>query len=300
MLGEFAALGAAVSWAVSAMLYGKALQEARPISANIVRLACTAAILSMFLVILGKLNVAMSLSAGVILLAGVSGIIGLGLGDTLYMISLKSVGVARAIPITCTYPLFNLLWAAFLVGEPITWPVVLGAVVIVSGVLLLSYELKARSSETNRRDLFKGVAFALATAIAWSISITMINMAVKETADLDHALVVNTVRVAAVAVALLAASPVIDRGLGFRRMSRKAVATLVAGGLVALGLGWLFLTYSFVETFESRAVPISSTTPLFSTLAGIALLREKVKAAHVLGSIAIVAGIFMMFLIPAG
>ncbi len=285
MLGELAALGAAVSWTVSAMLYRKALRQAKPVTANIIRLTCTAAILFTFLVVLGKMGIAMSLPAGVVVLAGVSGIIGLGLGDTLYMVSLKSIGVARSVPITCTYPLFSLLWAAFLVGEPVTWPVVLGAVTIVSGVLLLSYEPKADSSETGRRGLFKGVAFALATAIAWSISMTMINLAVKETSDLDHALVINTVRVTVAALALLAASPMIDRGASFRKVNRKTVATLAAGGLVALGLGWFFLTYSFVETLESRAVPISSTMPLFSTLTGIALLHEKVKPTHVLGSI---------------
>lgn len=281
------------------MLYRKALQQAKPVSANIVRLTCTAAILLAFLVVLGKLSVAMNLPAGVVVLAGASGIIGLGVGDTLYMVSLRNIGVARTVPITCTYPLFTLLWATFLVGEPVTWPVVLGAVAIVSGVLLLSYEPKTGNSETNRRDLFKGVAFALATAIMWSISITMINLAVKETSDLDHAFVINTVRVAVVALALLVASPMIDRGLGFQKVSRKTVATLVAGGLVALGVGWFCLTYSFVETLESRAVPISSTTPLFSTLAGIALLHEKVKATHVLGSITIVIGFFTIFLIPA-
>jgi DME family drug/metabolite transporter len=299
MLGELAALGAALSWTVSSMLYRKALKQVKPVSANIVRLTCTAAILLAFLVVLGKLGVAMNFPDGVVVLAGVSGIIGLGVGDTLYMVSLRSIGVVRSVPITCTYPLFSLLWATFLVGEPVTWPIVLGAVVIVSGVLLLSYEPKTGSSETGRRDLFKGVIFALATAIAWSISITMINLAVKETSDLDHALVINTVRVAVVALALLAASPIIDRGLGFRKMNRRTVATLVAGGIVALGVGWFCLTYSFTQTLESRAVPISSTTPLFSTLTGIALLHEKVKATHVLGSIVIVIGIFMIFLVPA-
>jgi len=57
------------------------------------------------------------------------------------------------------------------------------------------------------------------------------------------------------------------------------------------------LTYSFVLTLESRAVPISSTTPLFSTLAGVALLREKVSAKNVAGAIIIVVGISLIFLV---
>jgi drug/metabolite transporter (DMT)-like permease len=39
MIGELTALGAAISWAVSALFYKKAVEAAKPISANIIRLA---------------------------------------------------------------------------------------------------------------------------------------------------------------------------------------------------------------------------------------------------------------------
>jgi len=125
----------------------------------------------------------------------------------------------------------------------------------------------------------------------------MMGMAVKETPDLDNALVINAVRVIAIAVSFLAISPIVDRGLGFLKMNRKTVATLIAGGIVALGLGWFFLSYSFVGTSQSRAVPISSTTPLFSTLASIVLLHEKVTVKNAAGSAIIVIGIFLIFLV---
>lgn len=296
-MGELAALGAALSWTVSAMLYGKALSETKPLSANVVRLTCTSAVLVVFLAVIGKLGVLTSLSADVAVLAGISGVIGLGVGDTLYMMSLKSIGVARAVPITCTYPLFSLIWAARFKGELVTLPVGLGAITIVLGIWLLSQENKTNNAGIQKKDLYRGVAFALATAIAWSISITMINMAVKETADLDHALAINAIRITIIAIVFFASSPLISKGLGFGKISRKAVATLLVGGIVALGLGWFFLTYSFIETLESRAVPISSTTPLFSTLAGMAFLREKVTMRNFLGSVVIVAGIFLIFLV---
>ena len=297
MIGEIAALGAAISWTVSAVLYKKALLQAKPVSANIVRLACTATVLLALLVALGKTEVMMTLPQNVIVLAIVSGVIGLGVGDTLYMMSLKDVGVARAVPITCTYPLFNLLWAVSLSGETVTFPVVLGAGIIVLGIMLLSQADQTGEPKSQKRVLYKGLALAFATAIVWSISITMINMAVKETPDLDHALAINVVRVMAIALTFFAVSPIMDRGLGFLKMNRKTVATLIAGGIVALGLGWFFLSYSFVETLESRAVPISSTTPLFSTLTSIVLLHEKVTAKNALGSIIIVVGIFLIFLV---
>lgn len=297
MIGELAALGAAICWTVSAIMYKEALLKTKPVSANIVRLVCTSIILVACLAIIGKFGVLMNLPAYAVVLACVSGIIGLGFGDTLYMMSLKLIGVARAVPITCVYPLFNLLWAVFLVEEPITLSVILGAVTIVFGIWLLRQETDVGTAETEKKILVKGVAYALATAVMWSVSITMIDMAVTlpETSSLDHALAINTIRVAAIAVSLLVSAPIIDRSFGFLKMQRKTLAVLIFGGIVALGLGWFFLTYSFINTLESRAVPISSTTPLFSTLSGIVFLHEKVTARNAVGSIMIVVGIFLIF-----
>ena len=297
MIGELAALGAAICWTVSAIMYKEALLKTKPVSANIVRLVCTSIILVAYLAIIGKFGVLMNLPAYAVVLACVSGIIGLGVGDTLYMMSLKLIGVARAVPITCVYPLFNLLWAVFLVEEPITLSVILGAVTIVFGIWLLRQETDVGTAETEKKILVKGVAYALATAVMWSVSITMIDIAVTlpETSSLDHALAINTIRVAAIAVSLLVSAPIIDRGFGFLKMQRKTLAALIFGGIVALGLGWFFLTYSFTNISESRAVPISSTTPLFSTLSGIVFLHEKVTARNAVGSIMIVVGIFLIF-----
>lgn len=229
MIGELAALGAAICWTVSAILYKEALLKTKPVSANIVRLVCTSIILVAYLAIIGKFGVLMNLPAYAVVLACVSGIIGLGFGDTLYMMSLKLIGVARAVPITCVYPLFNLLWAVFLVEEPITLSVVLGAVTIVFGIWFLRQETNAGTAETEKKILVKGVAYALATAVMWSVSITMIDMAVTlpETSSLDHALAINTIRVAAIAVSLLVSAPIIDRDFGFLKMQRKTLAALI-------------------------------------------------------------------------
>jgi len=299
MIGELTALGAALSWTVSAVLYKEALAKARPISANIVRLGCTSILLLVLLAVLGRLDVLTSLSWHVVVLAGISGVIGLGLGDTLYLTSLKLLGVARAVSITCVYPLFNVLWAIFIVKEAVTLPAVAGAVMIVLGIWLLSGEQK-ESRVVEKKALFKGVFFALATALAWSISIALIDMAVTlpETGSLDHAFAVNTVRIVTIAVFLLVLSPLTDREFKFLKMEKRTVIALVSGGVVALGVGWFLLAYSFLHISQSEAVPISSTTPLFSTFVGIAFLHEKVTVKNALGSLMVVIGIFAVFILP--
>jgi drug/metabolite transporter (DMT)-like permease len=296
MLGEIAALGAAFSWTVSAILYKEALAKTKPVSANVVRLAFTGLFLLVLLVVLGKFRVLTSLPLYVVVLAGVSGLIGLGLGDTLYLLSLKLIGVARAVPITCVYPLFNILWAIFVAKETVTLPVVAGATIIVLGIWLLSKEQEGKQS-LDKKSMSKGIFFALATALAWSISIAMIDIAVTvpETGSLDHAFVINTIRVIAIAASLLVLAPLADRKFEFLKMDKRTATALISGGFVALGIGWFLLTYSFLHIPQSQAVPISSTTPLFSTLTSIAILKEHVTLKTAVGAMAIVAGIFLVF-----
>jgi DME family drug/metabolite transporter len=297
MIGELAALGAAISWTVSALLYRKALQETKPLSANIIRLTGTSMFLIILLAVLGKFSVLSNISTTTLILAAVSGIIGLGLGDTLYMASLKKLGVSRAVPITCTYPLFTLVWAILLLEEPVTLSVVLAALAIVSGIWLVSYEKNETNRNVEKKILPKSVVIALVTAIIWSIGITMINIAMKETPNVDNAYTLNVLRVISAAALMTLATPVIDKKPSFMSIRRKNLIALVTGGVVALGLGWFLLTYSFIHILEAQAVPISSTTPLFSTFLGAVLLHEKFTAKSILGSIIIVLGIFLIFLV---
>ncbi|MEM3566613.1 MAG: DMT family transporter [Candidatus Bathyarchaeia archaeon] len=300
MIGELAALGAAICWTFSAVLYKKALAETKPVSANVVRCAGTSLVLVLVSALLGKTHVFVSLPVHIILLASISGVIGLGLGDTLYMNSLEILGVARAVPITCTYPLFSLVWAYLFAGEALTLPVVFGALAIVFGIWLLTSEEKGHKINNNDERWVKlrvkGFVFALAAAIAWSVSISMINLAVKASSGLEQAYAINTFRLVAVAIFLSALSPFSGVKRFVRGMRLKIVGMLLAGGLIAIGLGWFFLTTSFIYIPEAQAVPISSTTPLFSALSGVVFLREKVTARIAVGSIMVVVGIFLIFM----
>jgi drug/metabolite transporter (DMT)-like permease len=212
------------------------------------------------------------------------------------MVGLKSVGVAKAVPLAATYPLFSLLWTVFLLGEPVALPAVLGALVILLGILLLSRD-KHDANDAGAEGSLKGIAASLATAVVWSVSVTLMGVAVTlaGTNSLDANFALLAVRMAPLSVFLLAFSPLLDKERGFLKMKRSTVATLCVGGLVANGVGWLLMNISFLNTLESQAIPISSTTPLFSALAGFALFHEKATAQNVLGAIAVVAGVALIF-----
>jgi DME family drug/metabolite transporter len=299
VLGELAALGAAFCWAIAPILYRQALFKTNPVSANIVRCVTNAFVMLFLLVALGKVGALTGLPLNVVAIVVVSGVIGLGIGDTLYLLGLKSVGVSVAVPLAATYPLFSLVWATVLLGEPVTALAIAGAVLILVGIWLLSRDKNGQAALSKGRLALTGVAVSLTTAFVWSVSITLMNVAVTmpgvNSIDANYAII--TTRIAAMALILLLLAPVIDRNRGFLKMKRKTILLLCLGGLVANAIGWLLMNYSFLNILEAQAVPISSTTPLFSALAGFVLFREKVTVNRVFGAVIIVAGVVLIFLV---
>jgi len=298
MIGELAALGAALCWTVSAALYKVALSDAKPVSANISRCISTTVFFIACLGVTGRVQYLAALGLDSLLLAGLSGVIGLCVGDTLYMLSLKLIGVSRAVPVTCTYPLFTMLFAALFFSEQIALFGLLGAVLIIAGIWLIS-QGKGKLTGMVKSVLFKGVFVALITATVWGVSIAFMDEALtlSELDVLDAAVVVNTVRLSATTFSLLAISPFFDRQFGFLKLKRRTWVILALGGIVALGLGWVLLAVSLLDIPASYAVPISSVSPLFATLFGAFLLKERVTTRIFVGSVFIVLGTSVLFVV---
>jgi len=299
MIGELAALGAAVSWAIAPILYRMALSDTKPVSANIVRLVTNAAVLVTVLVGFGLVGVLVGLPSWVLAVVIISGVLGLGVGDTLYLFGLKSLGVSRAVPLAASYPLFSLVWAVFLLGQPLSMTTLVGAAVILAGIWLLSSQRVPGEAAVRGKAAWIGVAMCLGTAVVWSVGITMMDLAV--TASTVNGLGANyaivTVRIVAMALILLVLAPFVDRDRVFLKLNRRTVVLLCVGGLVANGLGWLLMNYAFLNLTEAQAVPISSTSPLFATLAGFLFFREKATVKTVAGAISVVIGIALIFVI---
>ncbi len=298
VLGEMAALGAAVCWAIAPIFYKQALNYAKPFAANIVRSLSNAAVMLVLLLVLGWGRALLSLPSNVIAIVVISGVLGLGVGDTLYMYGLRSIGISRAVPLAATYPMFALIWATILLRQELVWTAVAGAVVILVGIWLLSRERNDSTIHFTNKLALTGVIVCLLTAVVWSISITLMDVAVRMPGvnGLDASYALLTIRIAVMAAVFLALSPLLDKDHGLLKMNRKTVIELCLGGLVANALGWLLMNYSFLQIVESHAVPISSTTPLFSVVAGFTLFRERMTINNLMGAVVVVAGVILIFL----
>ncbi|MFN3308922.1 MAG: EamA family transporter [Anaerolineales bacterium] len=67
------------------------------------------------------------------------GVVAGAVGMLCFYTALKGAPLGRVMPIAFTSPLFGALMGLLLGGEPLTWKVVLGALLTVSGIIILTF-----------------------------------------------------------------------------------------------------------------------------------------------------------------
>lgn len=284
MWGELAAIAAALSWAASAAIYKLGLVDASPFPANTARSLSTTLILLAQAAVMGEAALILSAPSWALWYVGLSALLGPGVGDTLYMLSLKLIGTARAVPIASTYPLFTALIALVMLGENVTPMVALGALLIVAGLWLVASEQGGTSSQRGAGSL--GVWAAIGTSAAWGVSIASMAVALRGVSPVPAV----TLRMMALTPMLLLATPLGDRKLELLRLRPRTWVLMALGGFVSMGVGWLFMGQSLLEIGAARAVPLSSISPVFAAFAGAVFLKEKVTAKVYAGAVLVTAG----------
>lgn len=134
-LGTIVIMGAAVSYAVAALLQRRLLKGVSPLQASFWQIAITLVfILPLALPTVGSAHLRFaSLASAVALGAG-----GSGIAYLLYYYMLNTLGATRATTVTFLLPVTAVFWGATLLHEAITIPILAGMVVILLGVFLTS------------------------------------------------------------------------------------------------------------------------------------------------------------------
>ncbi|RLF99869.1 MAG: hypothetical protein DRN49_03765 [Thaumarchaeota archaeon] len=106
MEGELLSLLAAFCWALGASIYKKSLSNVNPLVLNLFRSSSAALLLFLLLLLIHGLDHLSKLSPILIGLICFTSLITWGLGDSLYFLSLKIIGVGKTVPLTSSYPFF--------------------------------------------------------------------------------------------------------------------------------------------------------------------------------------------------
>jgi drug/metabolite transporter (DMT)-like permease len=294
MIGEVAAITAAFCWALSAVLYKKALRKVGYAATNLVRSIFGVLFLLIIVAVSFFVYSAPSLPSNDLVILVFGAIISLGIGDTCYFVGLKKIGVSRAQPISYSYPLFSMFLAATILGETLSFAVLLGTPLIVVGIASITLTKNNNDGAAFAEVLSRrGVVAAMTAAICWSIGFTAYKVALSNNnnANLVSANFVRTAAILPFLIVLVIGSRESKR-LG--RISKGDVGTLAIAGILALGVGGILLLLSQTLIENSKVVPLSSISPLFGLALASHYSGEKITARIMIGTILIVTGVILI------
>jgi len=311
--GELAALLAAMVWACTSVALTSLSARTSAIVLSGLRLGFGSLVVLIVLPLSGQTgslgDASSATLAGVIL----SGFIGYGLGDTIYIVALKQVGMQRTFPVTMA--LFISLTVAggvVLLGEDLTWGLPIGALLIGAGVYLLVIPARGRPqvmppvpAEPAMATMAEakpgpayfatptlyGYTLLLAVGIFWAIATLWLANA---RGDLEP-IAAGAIRTPTGAAALVGFAFAVQRPqlvAPFR--NRNQLIAILLAGVIGTGFGSLLYVYSVLEAGAARSAVLSAASPLMALPLSIMFLGERITRRISLGTVICVAGIVVV------
>ena len=143
MLGEVAALSAALLWAIATVVYSRLGLRVSPLALNLGKGLVALCLLSLTLLLQSPdLRPLDSRSLGLLL---ISGIIGIGFGDTVYLSALKQLGARRTLLFEALAPPLAACLALILLQETLSIFAWFGMFITLAGVMWVISERLEKS-----------------------------------------------------------------------------------------------------------------------------------------------------------
>jgi drug/metabolite transporter (DMT)-like permease len=300
MLGELAALTAALCWAIGSHLFGRIGRRGdAPASAmNLGKcLTATALFWITSLILTGHLVPRVPLDKAAWLFG--SGIIGLSLGDGAYFKAILSIGVRRSLLLLSTAPVFTAMGGALFLDEPLHLRDAAGIFAVVLGVSLVVYEQQAPRDAATSIDRAPrlsaiGLGFATLAAIGQAAGGLMSRVGMSGgISPLDASLI--RLPGGLVGIVVLAAS---TGGLGttVQALRRPRLFASIAGASVIGTYFGIWLSQIAISRATSTAIAstLLATSPVFALPLGYFLNRERITFRALTGTIAAVGGLALL------
>jgi len=300
--GEAGALLAAALWTVSVTILTVQTRRIGAISVNAVRSLSAALFVLLLIPFAGGLSDLRGISASSAVALVGSGVLAMGLGDSLYFASLPLLGVSRAVPISNgLYPLLALLIAAVWLDEEVTGLILLGTGLVIVGVSLLVGERSpAVAGDGNgsrggpagapagqwRRGLF----LLILACVVWAISTAWLKAGM---GDLD-VIAVGIIRIVINALILLPVAGLVGGRREIAGNGMRNTAALAVAGVLGIGIGSLLYVFAVQEVGAGRTAVLTSTQPLFALPLAVLFLREKITPKVILGTALCILGIWFV------
>lgn len=281
MLGEALALGSALSWSFSVVLFRRLFGAGlglSPLSLNVFKNVVAIALMAATLVVSGEPLLTARSNEDWLRLV-VSGVLGIGISDLLFFHALRRLGAGRLTVVECAYSPAVVLFGVLLLDEVPTAGFGLGAVLVVAGLAVVTRPGRGASDDAPGDAPVAGALFGLGAMVTVALAIVLAKPAFA------------TGSLAEVALIRLIAGTVAQLLWILPDAGRRETLRVLAPGplwprlLPATILGSWVSTFLWVGGFKytdaSVAAVLNQTTTVITLLLARGLLGEPLTARRV-------------------
>jgi len=290
-LGNAFALATAIIWAIAVILFKKSGEKVHPIALNLFKCVLAFVLLIPTMLLFGEsLMPNSSLKIYAILFA--SGIVGIGISDTLFFVGLNHLGAGLSAIAGYIYSPFIIILSFAMLGESFTPIQAVGTILVISAIFTANAD--RRSGKLLPGDLRKGLTAVVLGNAAIAISVIMMKPYLAESPLIWSA----EIRLAGGILTLLLM-------LLFHPKRKRILSSLKSVGSLKYTLsGSLFGTYfamvlwiaGMKYTQASTAAVLNQTSDIFVFILAAIFLREHVTRYRLIGIILAICGAIMVSL----
>ena len=293
--GELSALSAAIFWSIAVIIFKSASRELSPylitVLKNTIATICFI-ILFIFLDIPIWYNGFDSIDYVKI---AVSGILGMGLADIIFLYALSQIGANRIALINCFEPVVIYVLSSFFLGTILNQQQFLGFIIVLLAILIMTYE-----KDTDDLDIAikrKGIALQILAVILSSSGIVLIKPILNNLTENIHIqLWVTAFRLFPGMIVAWFIFYFQKNKLNLFKPLKKSkllIKIIISSGLgTFIALSFWIVGYAFIE-HPPIASLLGQTSIIFIVILSSLFLKEKITKIRILSIALAIIGVYL-------
>jgi len=300
VVGESAAIATSFLWTISSLFFTSAGKKIGALSVNAYRTIIAIAFLAItHLILLG--TIVPLATSGQWFWMGLSGIVGLGIGDSGLFVAYITIGPRRSLLMMALAPIFAAAGAYLMLGETIPELALVGIAITLAGVCLVILESEEHTPEdqaTKGRKAY-GVFFGLIAAIGQGVGLVL----AKKGIYLNPAVTLNPISATLMRLCLGALfiwmlalvfgkAPDVLRAANNREGMQSTIAASFVGPYLGITLSMVAVTF----TEAGVAQTLLSLMPVMILPLMWVVYGQRTNLRGIVGAVVAVLGVAIIFL----
>ena len=296
--GELAALSAAICWSIAVIIFKSASKSLSPLL--ITALKNSIALFS-FIILFLLFDIPIwydGFSNTDYIKIIVSGILGMGIGDILFIYALSQIGANRVAILNCFEPAVIYCFSILMLGTILTTQQFIGFIIVIISLLIVSYEKDIKDIDPYIKK--RGIILQLTAIFLSSIGIVLIKPVLSKTADsITMQLWITAFRLFPGFIVAWIIFFFQKNRLNYLKPLKKSnmiIKIIISSGLgTFIALSFWIIGYANIEKPPIASI-IGQTSVIFIIILSFIFLKEKISKLRIVSILCALCGVVLITL----